>query len=112
MSPPKRTVFSLNLDTEAWDISSPNTDRVESQKRGPAHEHTDLTYTAKPFERIVNRTVNEFVDSTGKKLDSNKEGELNYSTETTSSSTGSGPLNIKNKSKRRTLERKYDTSEL
>jgi hypothetical protein len=120
MSAPKRTVFSINYDAEISDlepIRERSTNRVESRK--PTHEHADLTYATKPFERLGNRVVDDVVRSTSgttvKKLTSkNAEGELRYSSsiQEASSSTGSGNLNIKNKSKRRAIERKYDTSEL
>ena len=119
MSAPKRTVFSINYDAEISDlepIRERSGNRVESRK--PTHEHADLTYATKPFERLGNRVVDVAKSTSGttvKQVTSkNAEGELRYSNsvQEASSSTGSGNLNIKNKSKRRAIERKYDTSEL
>ncbi|KAL6711030.1 hypothetical protein ACN47E_006905 [Coniothyrium glycines] len=119
MAPPKRALFSLNLDTDAdrvyqrvEDHSEAGTDRVKViETKGSTHGHTDLTYITKPFESTVNRAVNDVVDGTGKKVHS-AQGELTYSTESSSSRTGSSNLNVKSKARRRALEEKYDTSEL
>lgn len=125
MVPPKRALFSLNLDSDAdhiyqrvEDHSTEGTNRVKViETKGPTHGHSDLTYITKPFERTVNRAVNEVIDGTGKKVHS-AQGELTYSSSSSTSrdnytTTGSGSnLAVKSKSKRRSLEEKYDTSEL
>jgi ribose 5-phosphate isomerase B len=119
MTPPKRALFSLNLDSDAdhvyqrvSDHSKEGTDRVKVlETKGPTHGHTDLTYVTRPFEKTVNRVVNDVITGSGKKVHS-AEGELTYSTESSSSRTGNSRLNVKNKSRRRALEEKYDTSEL
>ncbi|KAL6154802.1 hypothetical protein ACJQWK_00694 [Exserohilum turcicum] len=133
MAPPKRALFSLNLDTDAdhvyqkvEDHSKSGDDRVRVlETRGPTHGHTDLSFVTKPFEKTVNRAVNDVIDGTGKRVAS-KQGEITYSTTTNRRSTrrgvqresddeedvSAGRLNLVSKSKRREIERKYDTSEL
>lgn len=129
---PKRALFSLNLDTDAdhvyqkiEDHSKDGEDNVRVlESKGPTRGHTDLSYIARPFEKTVNRAVNEVIDGTGKKVHSAK-GELSYSTSSRTSETRrsdrlddhdgeeEGPrLNVVSKTKRRNIERKYDTSEL
>lgn len=120
MSPPKRALFSLNLDTEAdhvhrrvTDFSKEGTDRVKIlETKGPTHTHADLTYATKPFERLVDRTVNEVLDETGKKVHF-AEGEITYSSNSAERQRdGTSKLNVVSKPKRRQIEAKYDTSEL
>ncbi|KAI4928264.1 uncharacterized protein J4E92_005748 [Alternaria infectoria] len=75
MAPPKRALFSLNLDTDAdhvyqkvEDHSKDGTDRVKViESKGPTHGHTDLSYVTKPFEKTVNRAVNEVIEGSGRK---------------------------------------------
>lgn len=119
MPPPKRALFSVNLDSDAdhvyqrvEDHSKEGTDKVKVlESRGPTHGHTDLSYVTKPFEKLVNRTVDGVIEGTGKKVHS-AEGELSYSTERSEKRDGKTTLNIVSKKKRRHLEDKYDTSEL
>lgn len=119
MAPLKRALFSLNLDSETDhayqrvdDHSKEGTDRVKVlQTNGPSHGHTDLSYIAKPLEKTVDRAINEVIDNTGKKVHS-AEGEVHYSSQKSTTSTPSSTLSIKSKSKRRAIEKKYDTSEL
>lgn len=120
---PKRSVFSLNIDsnTEHYHQRINESDHPDGNKvveiNGPTHGHTDLSYVSKPFERVVNRAVDEVVKDTGKKVRS-VEGDIHYTNQssssknTSSNSTYTGNLNIKNKSTRRFIERKYDTSDL
>lgn len=120
---PKRSVFSLNIDsnTEHFHQRISDPDHRDGDKvieiNGPTHGHTDLSYISKPFEKVVNRAVDEVVKDTGKKVGS-VEGDIHYTsqssknTSSSSNSTYTGNLNIKNKSARRLIERKYDTSEL
>ncbi|EUC30970.1 hypothetical protein COCVIDRAFT_16858 [Bipolaris victoriae FI3] len=85
MAPPKRALFSLNLDTDAdhvyqrvEDHSKPSDERIKVlETKGPTHGHTDLSFVTKPFEKTVNRAVENVLD--GKKVVS-KEGEITYST--------------------------------
>lgn len=118
--PPKRAVFSLNLDSQSDHVHQ----RVEEQHKdgansvkiietsGPIRGHTDLSVVAKPFEKVVNRAVDDVVQDTGKKVGS-VDGDIYYSTNTSSSSSSSSSnLSIKNKSTRRAIERKYDVSDL
>ncbi|KAH9876867.1 hypothetical protein IAQ61_002228 [Plenodomus lingam] len=120
MSPPRRALFSLNLDTDADHVhqrishhNKDGEDRVRViETKGPTHSHTDLSYVTKPFEKAVNRAVNEVVDGTGKKVHT-AEGQISYSSSSTERRRdGNSRLNIISKSKRRALENKYDTSEL
>ncbi|KAA8622225.1 hypothetical protein PtrSN002B_003782 [Pyrenophora tritici-repentis] len=132
---PKHALFSLNLDTDAdhvyqrvEDHSKDGEDSVRVlESKGPTRGHTDLSYITRPFEKTVNRAVNEVIDGTGKKVHSAK-GELSYSTSSSSnrrsgggtlrddddedSEEGRPRLNVVSKTKRRNIERKYDTSEL
>lgn len=139
MAPPQRALFSLNLDSDAEhvyqrvdDHNHEGTNRVKIiESKGPTHGHTDLTYITKPFEKTVNRAVNEVIDGTGKKVGGRRTGELKYSTTTSASSSSSssgnrnrndvyektaeqeqGNLAVKSKAKRRAIEDKYDISEL
>lgn len=138
MAPPKRALFSLNLDTDAdhvyqrvEDHSKPADERVKVlETKGPTRGHTDLSFVTKPFENTVNRAVEEVIDGTGKRIVS-KEGEITYSTSSSSRSKGRSAtrhaddddeteeekeersnLHVVSKSKRKALESKYDTSEL
>ena len=116
--PPKRAVFSLNIDSNAdhvhqrvEDHSKEGTDRIKVfDSEGPTHGHTDLSYVTKPFEKAVNKAVDDVIEGSGKKVHS-VEGDLHYTTEKSASGTDS-TLRIKNKTRKRALERKYDTSEL
>jgi ribose 5-phosphate isomerase B len=119
----KRALFSLNLDTDAdhvyQKVTDHNEDRVRViESKGPTHGHSDLSYVTKPFEKTVNRAVNDVVEGSGKKVHSAK-GSLSYSTQRTERRSGKeetdrdgSRLNIVSKAKRRNIERKYDTSEL
>lgn len=128
MAPPKRSLFSLNLDTQVEPDSHQRvsrnydeeggTDHVKVIETKPGHTRTDLQYVTKPFETLVNRTVNEVIDGTGKKVRT-ADGELSYSHSTSSShrrstndSHSTSRLNVVSKTKRRAIEKKYDTSEL
>ncbi|USP77409.1 hypothetical protein yc1106_04683 [Curvularia clavata] len=138
MGPPKRALFSLNLDTDAdhvyqrvEDHSKPGDERVKVlETKGPTKGHTDLSFITRPFESTVNRAVEEVIDGTGKRIVS-KEGEITYSTSSSSRTKGHrsvrrhededeeeeqreerSNLNVVSKSKRKALENKYDTSEL
>lgn len=102
MAPPKRALFSLNLDTDADHI----------HQRISHHNKDDLAYITKPFENAVNKTVNDVVDGTGKKVHT-AEGKISYSSHSTERRRDANSnLNIVSKPKRRALENKYDTSEL
>ncbi|KAF1834079.1 hypothetical protein BDW02DRAFT_499240 [Decorospora gaudefroyi] len=78
MTPPNRALFSIHLDTDAEhvyqkieDHNQDGEDRIKSiETEGPVHRHTDLTYLTKPFEKTVNRAVNEVVEGSGKKVHS------------------------------------------
>ena len=123
MAPPKRALFSLNLDTDAdhiheriEDHSQPGPPRVKIvESTGPTHTHSDVQYVTKPFENIVNRTVNEAIESTGKTPRSGT-GRISLSSTTTTAGKErrdpDSTLNVVSKPKRRAIERKYDTSEL
>ncbi|KAF2684459.1 hypothetical protein K458DRAFT_388934 [Lentithecium fluviatile CBS 122367] len=86
-SPPRRALFSLNLDTEAdyvyqrvEDRNKKRDDRVKVlESRGPTTGHTQLELLTKPFERVVERTVEGVLEGTGKKARSG-EGEIEYET--------------------------------
>lgn len=115
---PKRAFFSLNVDSQSEHIYP----RVEEQHTSgrkiieTSSGDTDLSSVTKPFEKAVNRAVDDVVQSsTGKKVHS-VDGDLHYTTEKSSSSSGTSTntstLAIRNKSSRRAIERKYDTSDL
>lgn len=119
MAPPKRALFSLNLDSDAdhvyqrvEDKSEEGTDRVKIlETKGPTTAHSDLKFVTKPFENLVNRTVDGVIEGTGKKVHS-AEGELTYSSERSEKRESNSRLNVVSKTKRRNIENKYDTSEI
>ncbi|KAH3915512.1 hypothetical protein HBI56_149290 [Parastagonospora nodorum] len=104
---PKRQFFSLNLDSAAEHPATDDQSSLVTQR------HTDFSTITKPFERTVNRAVDDIVKDTGKKVDS-VEGNVHYTSNSSSSnsSTGASNLNVKSNSTRRYLERRYDTSDL
>lgn len=104
---PKRQFFSLNLDSAA---EHPATDEQSSLV---TQRHTDFSTITAPFERTVSRAIDDIVKDTGKKADT-VEGNVHYTSNSSSSnsSTGASNLNVKSKSTRRYLERRYDTSDL
>jgi ribose 5-phosphate isomerase B len=116
---PKRALFSLNVDSNAEHYHQHVTEHhpdgtshvkvVESKT--PTHGHTDLSYLTKPFEKVVNRAVDDVIADSGKKVHT-VEGDVHYTSSKSSTSNSSSNLNIKNKSTRRFLERHYDVSEL
>jgi ribose 5-phosphate isomerase B len=116
---PKRALFSLNVDSNAehyhQHVTSHHPDGTSNVKvietNSPTHGHTDLSYITKPFEKVVNRAVNDAIHDTGKKVHT-VSGDVHYTSSKPSTSTSTSTLNIKNKSTRRFLERRYDTSEL
>jgi hypothetical protein len=123
---PKRGIFSLNInsETEHFDkhVDKHFPDGEESVK---VIDTQPKSYTLGGFEKIVNNAVDDVIKDTGKKVD-RVEGDLHYTStatssghtnnHTTSSSSSNIPsdsnLNVKNKSTRRYLERRYDTSDL
>lgn len=115
--PPKRALFSLNVDSEADHIyqrvndhSKPGKETKVLETSGPTVGHTDLQFVGKPFEKLVNRTVEGVEQGSGKKIHS-AEGELTYSSQRSSSSTGHKTVTDSTRSKRR-IEQQYDTSDL
>jgi ribose 5-phosphate isomerase B len=126
----KRALFSLNLDTDADHVYQKVTERNDAgeervkviESKGPTHGHTDLSYVTRPFEKTVNRAVNEVVGGSGKKKVHSARGNLTYSTTERTGRSGReeednrererSNLNVVSKIKRRNIERKYDTSEL
>jgi len=118
MTPPKRALFSLNLDSNADHIYQ----RVEDHNKegegkikviestGPTVGSTNLTVLTKPFEKVVNRAVEGVIEGTGKKVHS-AEGELHY--EVSREEKGSSSQTVKvQKGPVKRLEDQYDTSEL
>src|SRR5262245_25044469 len=95
MAPPKRALFSLNLDSDAErvyqrvdDHSKQGTDKVQVfESSGPSVGHTKFEFATKPFERLVNRTVEGVIQGSGKKVHS-AEGDLVYETQREEKSTG------------------------
>lgn len=116
--PPKRALFSLNVDSEADHIyqrvndhSKPGEKTKVVETTGPTIGHTDLQYLGKPFEKLVNRTVQGVEEGTGKKVTS-AEGEITYSSQrSTSGSSTKHTVKDSTRTKRR-IERLYDTSDL
>ncbi|RAR00860.1 ribose 5-phosphate isomerase [Stemphylium lycopersici] len=90
--PPKRALFSLNLDTDAdhvyqkvEDHSKDGDERVKVlESKGPVSGHTDLSVLTRPFEKTVNRAVDEVLDGTGKRVQ-RTEGEVRYSSSSNTS---------------------------
>lgn len=115
---PKRAVFSLNLDSNAdhvyqrvEDHNKEGKDKIKVlESSGPTVGNTSLSFVTKPFEKAVNRTVEGVIDGTGKKVHS-AEGELHYEVSKTEKGTGSRTVHV-NKPARKTVEEKYDTSDL
>ncbi|KAF1925197.1 uncharacterized protein M421DRAFT_12214, partial [Didymella exigua CBS 183.55] len=92
---PKRALFSLNVDSQAdhiyqriKDHSKPGEKTRVIETTGPTVGHTDLQYLSKPFENLVNRTVQGVEEETGKKLHS-AERELTYSSQRSTAGTSS-----------------------
>ncbi|KAH7064159.1 hypothetical protein BKA63DRAFT_179660 [Paraphoma chrysanthemicola] len=124
MAPPKRALFSLNYesDVQHFDqhVSRPTEDdEQDGIKVFETKGNNEVSKIVRPFEKTVNRAVNEVIKDTGKKV-GRVDGDLHYTSETKSSSSGTrttssnthSNLSIHNKSARRALERKYDTSDL
>jgi len=120
MTPPKRALFSLNLDSNTdhvhqrvEDHNKEGSDRVRIlDTKGPTHNHSDFQYVAKPFEKAVDRAVNDVVKGTGKKVHT-ADGTVSYSSSSRSTERRSDSrVNVVSKKKRRDIEAKYDTSEL
>jgi hypothetical protein len=118
MSPPRRALFSLNVDSETEHLYQRVDDHRKDGKEkvkviessGPTVGHTDYQFVTKPFETLVNRTVDGIVEGSGKKLHS-AEGEVTYSSQ--KSERGTGKRTVKtNRSSTRNIEREYDTSDL
>ncbi|KAF1980200.1 hypothetical protein BU23DRAFT_576247 [Bimuria novae-zelandiae CBS 107.79] len=98
---PKRALFSLNLDNNADHIYQ----RVEDHNKegkykvkvlestGPTVGNTNLSFVTKPFEQVVNRTVEGVIDGTGKKVHS-AEGEIHTSIDKSEKGTGSRTSDI------------------
>jgi ribose 5-phosphate isomerase B len=141
MAPPKRAHFSLNVNSQAESLYSrvedgntkdhegrPKVKVIESS--GPTSGSKHLEFVTKPFEKIVDRTVEGVLDGTGKHVDDDSiEGHTNTETRTrTSDNTGpeghwtvtrnSAKLktrhvdNRSSKSKKNRIWEEYDTSEL
>lgn len=98
MAPPaKRALFSLNLESQSESLYSrvddknrPGDDRVKVlESSGPTTGSTHLEFVTKPFEKLVDRTVEGVVEGTGKKLDS-VEGDIEGDVETSSRGEHSG----------------------
>lgn len=118
MAPPKRALFSLNLDSNADHVYQ----RVEDHNKegaakvkvlessGPTVGNTNLSFVTKPFEQAVNRTVEGVIEGTGKKVHSAK-GELVYETHREESGTGKRTVEVHKKNKK-SIEDQYDTSDL
>lgn len=114
---PKRALFSLNIDSTAdhiyqrvEDHNKQGKDKVKVlETSGPTAGHTDLSIVTKPFEQAVNRTVEEVLDGTGKKV-SSVQGEVHTQVQKSESSTGS--RTVKSTKPTGKLEDTYDTSEL
>lgn len=118
MSPPRRALFSLNVDSETEHLYQRVDDKRKDGKEkvkvvessGPTVGHTDYQFVTKPFETLVNRTVDGIVEGSGKKLHS-AEGEVTYSSQKSERGTSSNTITT-NRTSRRNIERNYDTSDL
>ncbi len=116
--PPKRALFALNVDSETDhtyqrvnDHSKPGEKTKVIETKGPTIGHTDLQFVTKPFEKLVNRTVEGVEEEPGKKVHS-AEGELTYSSQRSSSGTGSKKTVKDSTRTKRRIEQLYDTSDL
>ncbi|KAJ4291781.1 hypothetical protein N0V90_009676 [Kalmusia sp. IMI 367209] len=102
--PPKRALFSLNLESDAEHIYQRVDDHNKEGKEkvkviestGPTVGNTSLSFVTKPFEEAVNRTVEGVIDGTGKKVHS-AEGELHYDVSKEEKGTGSRTVKVHKK---------------
>lgn len=141
MAPPKRTHISLNVNAQAESLYS----RVEDNNRkdqhgnpkvkvlessGPTSGSKHLEFVTKPFEKIVDRTVDGVLEGTGKRVDDDQDIEQVEGRSRTSDNTGpeghwtvtKTNANVKtqtrhvdnrsSKSKKNRVWEVYDTSEL
>ncbi|KAJ4360401.1 uncharacterized protein N0V89_000963 [Didymosphaeria variabile] len=114
---PKRALFSLNLDSNAdhiyqrvEDHNKEGKDKVKVlESSGPTVGNTSLSIITKPFEQAVNRTVESFIDETGKEVHS-AEGEVH--TSVCKSEKGTSTRTVKAKKSGKRIEDQYDTSDL
>ncbi|KAF2125038.1 hypothetical protein P153DRAFT_389893 [Dothidotthia symphoricarpi CBS 119687] len=116
MTPPKRALFSLNLDSDIdhlrQRIEERNLDGSEKPKIIETRGHSDLSFVGKPIENIVNKAVDSVVDGTGKTVRS-VDGDITYSHSETRNSNGKAvKVSSSNSKKGRSIWEKYDTSEL
>jgi hypothetical protein len=137
MAPPKRAHFSLNVNSQAESLYSrvedgntkdhegrPKVKVIESS--GPTSGSKHLEFVTKPFEKIVDRTV----EGTGKRVDHDDiDGDIEARTRTSDNTGPEGHwtvtktnANVKtktrhvdnrsSKSKKNRIWEEYDTSEL
>jgi hypothetical protein len=133
MTPPKRALFSLNLDTEADHVYQRTEDHSRDghtkvkvlKSSGPTTGNTRLEFVTKPFEKVVDRTVQGVLDGTGKKVQTT-EGEIEHATSrsekgyTKASDQGNGIAvkrtskigNRSSENKKNKIWEEYDTSDL
>lgn len=132
MAPPKRALFSLDLDTEAdhiyqrvEDHNKDGNDKVKVlESSGPTVGNTQLEFVTKPFEKVVNRTVEGVLDGTGNRVHT-AEGDIEY--ETHCSESGTKPSSEENRvvvkktakienkdreSRKKKIWEEYDTTDL
>lgn len=116
---PKRALFSLNVDSETEHVyqrvnnhSKPGEKTKVIETSGPTVGHTDLQFVTKPFEKLVNRTVEGVEEGTGKKIHS-AEGELTYSSQRSGTGSSNTTKTVKDSTRtKRRVEQLYDTSDL
>ncbi|PSN69221.1 hypothetical protein BS50DRAFT_572381 [Corynespora cassiicola Philippines] len=117
MTPPKRALFSLNIDSNAEHIYQRVDDHNNDKHKvletsGPVHGSTNLQLVTRPFEKAVERSIERIVD--GKHV-ADAEGDITY--ETHQSVNGESPrrstktVHVKKKGKQ-SVEEQYDTSDL
>lgn len=116
--PPKRALFALNVDSEADHIYQRTNDRSKPGEKtkvvessGPTVSHTDFQYIGKPFEKLVNHTVQGVEEETGKKV-TNAEGEITYSSQRSTAGRSSKHTVQNSTRTKRRIEKLYDTSDL
>jgi hypothetical protein len=118
---PKRGIFSLNISSEAEHFDK-HVDKhyPEATDSVRVIDTEPKSRTLGGFEKIVNNAVDDVIKDTGKKVE-RVEGDLHYTStssthdnnhNSTSNTPSDSNLNVKNKSTRRYIERRYDTSEL
>lgn len=117
MGPPKRALFSLNIDSNVEHIAPKARDeRGTSSSGGKAPESTSEGRTSvqvltRPFERAVEGVLEDVLERTGEKEDGKKTWVKKVETRVDSEGTHTTST-TKTTGKKGGLEERFDTSEL